>query len=157
MKTVLAFLVVAIVAIGAGMGSALLYHQYEVSNTEEIFYDGQWVVSDASTLSPLAIVVSHSFDFGVIDPTKDYQHDFLVESQGTLELQLSYVGDDLAPLSIDLADAVIKVDIGSTFPITIRFKGSDIKEDFETEIKIKTNEADGKQLILKVSGQLPKN
>ncbi|MEE2827099.1 MAG: DUF1573 domain-containing protein [Planctomycetota bacterium] len=158
MKTIIAYAVLASVAVLTGIGAGWGFGWWESSNTEENFFQNQWARIDSSNVAPqVSLLGSNDFQFKALKQGEPVIHDFVIKNSGTsdLEIKLEEQSDNVDVL---LPDGQVVLP-GRTFPVTLKLRNSNLPGEFKEFAVISTNDPseERKQLRFSISGTLSKN
>ena len=142
MKIAISYILLSLLAIALGAIPAYLYFSYERTVNKEVFYYDQWSQSGEGVVGAmLSIVGLPSHDFGIIDPTKIYSHEFILENPGDKTLEIWRGSPSAGIVKTDLGPEKVFVTAGSSYPIEVSFAGKDVESELNASVIIKSNDA----------------
>lgn len=158
MKSIIAYIVLALVAVLSGIGAGWGFGWWEYSGAEENFFQNQWARIDPSTVAPrLSLLGPSDFQFKEAKQGEPVIHDFVIKNAGTSDLKIK-LEDQSANVEVTLPDNQVVLP-GRTFPVTLKLRDTSSPGEFEEFALISTNDPseDQKQIRFSITGTLSGN
>ncbi|MCH2180584.1 MAG: DUF1573 domain-containing protein [Mariniblastus sp.] len=158
MKSIIAYIVLALVAVLTGIGTGWGFGLWEYSDDKEKFFQNQWARIDSSNVSPqLSLLGSKDVQLKELKQGAPVIHDFVIKNIGTSDLEIK-LEDQSSNVEVILPDGQVVLP-GRTFPVTLKLRNTSSAGEFEEFALISTNDPseERKQLRFSISGTLSEN
>ncbi len=146
----------AALGIALGIGAAWGFFNFQVANTKESFFDGQWSPQVAKPEQEAALKLTveglNPRDLGRILTGTKTDIDFLVRNPGNRKTRFRMSGPPPSALSVDLPSEGADIAPGSTYPVTITVVPTAADLKFNRTIVLQTD--DGARTVLTVTAQV---
>lgn len=150
MKTFSKYLLIGIFAIALGVLTGFLVQKMESNQVEEKFYWGQWDSDTETLVVPLAFLKgSLEHDFGAVEKGQLLTFDFVIENQGSADLEIWIDQQPEGAVTVDLGSDKQIIRPSFTYPVTVTLDTDKVDSELESKITVMTNE-ERKSLVLTI-------
>ena len=123
MKSIIAYIVLALVAVLTGIGTGWGFGLWEYSDDKEKFFQNQWARIDSSNVSPqLSLLGSKDVQLKELKQGAPVIHDFVIKNIGTSDLEIK-LEDQSSNVEVILPDGQVVLP-GRTFPVTLKLRNT---------------------------------
>lgn len=149
---------ILLAALGVGLGSlaAWGFFQFQIANSREGFFDGQWAPKTAESapqeVTRLTIDGLNPRDLGSLLTGTKSSVDFLLRNPGGRKLKFQMSGPPPAALAVDLPSGGAEIAAGGTYPVTVTVTPNLVDAKFNKSIVVQTEE--GARTVLTVTAKV---
>jgi hypothetical protein len=146
----------AIIGLLLGVAGAWAFLQFQIANTKEQFFDGQWPRKIDETTQPTAVKLEveglNTRELGKLLAGTKTSVDFLLRNPSNEKVKFKLAGEPPAELQIDIpADGAV-INANSTYPVTVTVTPKFAENRFSKSIIVETEQ--GGKTALTVNAQV---
>lgn len=156
----LVLITIGMIALGAIIGIAIVKIRYASVKEPfiEEFYEKYEFVDPLKKVDkqPIAkLPEGDTFDFGSIETSKSYSHDFVIENAGNEKLVINLVSTTCSCTSSDLKEGqAVVIEPGKKHSITLSWFANYYQEKYTHSAEISTNDPNQERIKLTITGSV---
>lgn len=149
---------ILLAALGVGIGGLAAWgvFQFQIANTKEGFFDGQWAPKAVEVAQQEATKLTvdglNPRDLGSLLTGTKTSVDFLLRNPGGRKLKFQMSGPPPSALTVDLPTGGAEIAAGSTYPITITVSPAIVESKFNKSIVLQTEA--GARTVLTITAKV---
>ena len=157
----LLLLTLIFVVVGVGLGNLIVWIQYFSADEpfiEEFYAENEFVDPSVTLLDPILNVPEKTYEFGSIETSKSYSHNFEVKNDGGGPLVIRLTGTTCTCTSADMQpDESVSIPGGQKRVITLSWFATHYKQDFAQGATFETNDKNNPEFQLIVKGDVTRS
>ena len=157
----LLLLTLIFVVVGVGLGNLIVWIQYFSADEpfiEEFYSENEFVDPSVTLLDPVLNVPENTYEFGSIETSKSYSHNFEVKNDGEGPLVVRLTGTTCTCTSADMEeDESVSIPGGQKRVITLSWFATHYQQDFAQGATFETNDKKNPEFQLIVKGNVTRS